>query len=205
MDQKDIMQKIGKKINAAREFRDKMSQRTLATRTGIKQTVMSRIERGKSAVSVPDLMRIAEALQLPILYFLPGASPFELTDEETILVTRLREIPEDLRKVIYDQAETAWKAGRQLAGLETLTASREEQDRMMLSGIIPPEHADYEKMYKIIAITLATAVDAETDQLIPLLKTGGGYENKHYWVKIFPPEDRTEGQAFIHYGQKPEA
>ena len=42
----------------------------------------------------------------------------------------------------------------------------------------------------------------DTHAILPLLKTGGVYENEHITATILPPEDRAEGKPFIDYRQK---
>jgi XRE family transcriptional regulator, regulator of sulfur utilization len=55
---------LGKNLRAAR-VRMKMSQEELASRSGIQQGEISRMEHGKRDPQVSTLIRLAEALEMP--------------------------------------------------------------------------------------------------------------------------------------------
>lgn len=201
MNEQELRAFMGDRIRTAREYTSDMSQRTLAARTGIKQTVLSRIERGLSAISAPDLMRISNALGLPVIYFFPGTAPFELSDREIALVTLYRDLPEDLKHLIYEQTESASNLYRQYASLNKQARTEDDLSNMMRNGIIPPE---FDSIYDLIAVTLAGLVGGNNHELLPILKSGGTYETDLFTVTIAPPEARTADKSFVDYKRKPE-
>ena len=67
MDQ-DAKKRVGDRVRRARLDLG-LKQEELAEILGTSQAVVSNIENGVSAISVPDLSRWAEALHKPIMYF----------------------------------------------------------------------------------------------------------------------------------------
>lgn len=55
----------GQKVRALRE-QHKLSGRALALRSGLDPTLISRIERGERDTSVKNLVRLADALGVPV-------------------------------------------------------------------------------------------------------------------------------------------
>lgn len=62
---------IGAKIKKAREEKF-LSQAGLGAKLGLTATAINYYEKGKRKIGIDDLLRLAEALAKPVLYFLPG-------------------------------------------------------------------------------------------------------------------------------------
>ncbi len=60
-----VLKQIGARINAARKMNGQ-SQQAVADAAGINREYLSRVERGTENVSILTLVRIAEALEIPI-------------------------------------------------------------------------------------------------------------------------------------------
>jgi DNA-binding XRE family transcriptional regulator/ActR/RegA family two-component response regulator len=60
---------IGQKIKEHRQSK-KLTQEELASKTGIKRTNIARIEAGKHSPSLETLERIAQAFNMPVVYFI---------------------------------------------------------------------------------------------------------------------------------------
>jgi transcriptional regulator with XRE-family HTH domain len=64
MEKEDINLRVGKIVRALRKHRD-MTMEVLGARCGRSKAAHFEIEKGMSAVSVPGLIKIAEALSVP--------------------------------------------------------------------------------------------------------------------------------------------
>lgn len=101
---------IGEKIKAAREERG-MPQEELAKAVYKNRVTISDYERGRTEISAYDLMRIAQALGKPLMYFFPPLKGIreiqanELTDRERELLQFFRQIQnEEGEKLVIQQA-----------------------------------------------------------------------------------------------------
>ncbi len=77
---------IGTRMQARRQVLG-VSLREIARRTGLSASFLSQVERGESNVSLDSLRKIAEALDVQILFFL-SAEAYSSSDEETVYVLR---------------------------------------------------------------------------------------------------------------------
>jgi transcriptional regulator with XRE-family HTH domain len=73
MDRDQFRRELGRRIAAWRSYRD-LSQLGLAAASGLKNTSISRWERGESPIDAEDLYLIAEALEVDIIELLPSES-----------------------------------------------------------------------------------------------------------------------------------
>ncbi|MBT7073832.1 MAG: helix-turn-helix transcriptional regulator [Anaerolineae bacterium] len=95
---------LAKKIRKARQD-SKMSQGALANRAHLRQSSISKIERGVRAVSSEEILYLSYALDKPINYFYQDFSAELGEDELTILekelIMHIRQLEhKDLRKLI---------------------------------------------------------------------------------------------------------
>jgi transcriptional regulator with XRE-family HTH domain len=60
-----VLKQIGARIKAARKTNE-LSQQSLADAAGINREYLSRVERGTENVSILTLVRIADALDIPV-------------------------------------------------------------------------------------------------------------------------------------------
>lgn len=94
MNEQDGKVWLGQQVRRARK-RLGLSQRELADRVGVSQIVVSNVENGISAISVPDLNKWSEALKQPVLYFVDG-SQSSLESQMRTLIARVHEDDQDL-------------------------------------------------------------------------------------------------------------
>ena len=73
--------KIGQRLQTIREGR-KMSQSEFADILSVSQSTYSRLERGETHVSIEELTRIAETLDIPIYELLPESTNFHQTNSD---------------------------------------------------------------------------------------------------------------------------
>ena len=71
-DEAQLAKRIGIRIKLAR-IKAGMMQKDLAEKVGMHPMSLSAIEGGRRGVSVPQLFALAEALNVPVSYFLTGA------------------------------------------------------------------------------------------------------------------------------------
>lgn len=77
---------IGTRMQQRRQVLE-ISLREVARRTGLSASFLSQVERGESNVSLDSLRKIAEALDVQILFFL-SAEAYPGADEATVYVLR---------------------------------------------------------------------------------------------------------------------
>jgi transcriptional regulator with XRE-family HTH domain len=75
---------IGSKIQQAREARG-LSQRQLARMVGCSQSALSNWEKGKRRLYLPQLQQLAQALEMPVDYFM------EVKQQENIIIPANRD------------------------------------------------------------------------------------------------------------------
>lgn len=82
----DKFNEIGNEIFKARKARNK-SQTELEKMTGIDRSKISRIERGtENSFYVWELLKLAEALQVPAIVLLEGEEAMELADSKNLSI-----------------------------------------------------------------------------------------------------------------------
>ena len=72
-----IESSVGSRLKHRREAVD-ISLRKLAQKTDLSASFISQVERGKANLSLNSLEKIADALEVPLLYFLSEESPYPL-------------------------------------------------------------------------------------------------------------------------------
>lgn len=107
---KDYRNLIGRLIKRFR-LQKGISQMGLAELIGVSYQQVQKYESGKSSISIERLLDIAEALDIPVIRFLPSGkevlseeeSPYsELTEEEKKLLELFRKIKDrNTRKAIF--------------------------------------------------------------------------------------------------------
>ncbi len=90
---------VGKKIREARKQKA-WTQGQLAGAVHVEPTTVSMWERGKRAPSLEMLVKIAEALDRPIGYFVPGH--FQAKDVNWLLMRSLSRQIRELQRVMYE-------------------------------------------------------------------------------------------------------
>lgn len=105
------MATIGQKIRELREKRG-MDQETLATKAGVTQAYISRVEKGRNNPTVPVLQKIAKALGVVNYNYF-----FEQPDEKNIPMLDLLDHldPEDKKFLIMEEAKGYITVSRELA------------------------------------------------------------------------------------------
>ena len=78
-----------------------MKQGVLAENLGLTQAVVSNVENGVSTIDVPDLLKWAEALGKPLMYFFSG----EALDYQQRALTVLGMVPEDRMEFVLQMIE----------------------------------------------------------------------------------------------------
>lgn len=81
---------LGQRIRQARE-RKGLSQEDLAHLIARDQRAVSEYENGKRGIAVTDLPNLAEALNVPLLYFYEGDS--SLDDLDSLMLQEMRRLP----------------------------------------------------------------------------------------------------------------
>src|ERR687884_1913435 len=67
---------VGERLRALRQFR-RCTLRTIAERSGLSESFLSQVERGRSSASIASLKRIADALGVSMAdLFEPGGPPW---------------------------------------------------------------------------------------------------------------------------------
>ena len=89
------LQLFGDRLRKARE-RLALTQEELAIRLGKNQNAISAYEKGRRAIRITELPRLAETLKVPIAYFFVEEYP--IYDEH--LISLLRQIPLERREEI---------------------------------------------------------------------------------------------------------
>lgn len=89
------MLRIGERVRAAR-LRHNLSQGDLENRTGLLRCYLSRVENGHTEPSLQTLVRIATALEMPLVDFFaePGettAQPPALNDQDFAFLAQMRQ------------------------------------------------------------------------------------------------------------------
>ncbi len=106
-------EKCPNRIREWRDRRDRMTMAVLAARSGISQQHLSRIETGKTSVSVDQLVRIAKALGVSVGELLsPEQNPLLPTPRQRNLLEKLDEGGEQA----FRTAEAVAEAQRPFAG-----------------------------------------------------------------------------------------
>lgn len=95
---------LGKKIRQAREHAG-LSQEQLGEVLGLGQRSMSEIENGKRRLAVAELPILAEALQVPILYFFTDV-PSTSSALDEVLLDLFHQLPsDDIRHLVLEMIQ----------------------------------------------------------------------------------------------------
>ena len=93
------VQLIGPKIRKMRKER-KLTQTDLASRIGIQQSDLSRMEKGEYRVSLDTLFRILAEFNVSISEFFDGVNKESLTPKDVKIVRDLKQLPSDARREV---------------------------------------------------------------------------------------------------------
>jgi transcriptional regulator with XRE-family HTH domain len=116
------IQLVGPKIRQLRKER-KLTQTELASRIGIQQSDLSRMEKGEYRVSLDTLFRILAVFDVSISEFFEDVNKESLTPRDVQLVRDLKRLPGSARREVEEFI--AFK--RQGAGSETPAAGKSSQ------------------------------------------------------------------------------
>lgn len=93
------VQLIGPKIRKMRKER-KLTQTDLASRIGIQQSDLSRMEKGEYRVSLDTLFRILAEFNVSISEFFDDVNKEALTPKDVKIVRDLKQLPSDARREV---------------------------------------------------------------------------------------------------------
>lgn len=93
------VQLIGPKIRKMRKER-KLTQTDLASRIGIQQSDLSRMEKGEYRVSLDTLFRILAEFNVSISEFFDDVNKESLTPKDVKIVRDLKQLPSDARREV---------------------------------------------------------------------------------------------------------
>ena len=85
---------VGKKIRRLRKER-RLTQNELATRIGIQQSDLSRIERGEYRVSLDTLFRMLAEFQVSVSEFFEEEASSNVSPREVLLVQQFNTLPDE--------------------------------------------------------------------------------------------------------------
>lgn len=123
------IQLVGPKIRQLRKER-KLTQTELASRIGIQQSDLSRMEKGEYRVSLDTLFRILSEFNVSISEFFDDVAKESLTPREVNLVRDIKHLPKDARREV--EAFVAFK--RTQASPRPIAAVASDEERRSGSG-----------------------------------------------------------------------
>ncbi|MEM1203534.1 MAG: helix-turn-helix transcriptional regulator [Acidobacteriota bacterium] len=123
------VQLIGPKIRKMRRER-KLTQTELATRIGIQQSDLSRMEKGEYRVSLDTLFKILTEFNVSIGEFFEDYAKDALTPKDVQIVRDLNQLPADARREV--EAFIAFKRSR--SGEDEGPAAADLDDLQRKSG-----------------------------------------------------------------------
>ncbi|RMH23475.1 MAG: XRE family transcriptional regulator [Acidobacteria bacterium] len=103
------VQLVGPKIRKLRKER-KLTQTELASRIGIQQSDLSRMEKGEYRVSLDTLFKILAEFNLSIGEFFEDVARESFTPRDVQLVRELKQLPNDARREV--EAFVAFKCAQ---------------------------------------------------------------------------------------------
>lgn len=95
------VQLVGRKIRQLRKER-KLTQTELATRIGVQQSDLSRMEKGEYRVSLDTLFRILAEFKLSIGEFFNDPNPEAVTPRDLQIMHSLKALDEKTRREVED-------------------------------------------------------------------------------------------------------
>lgn len=111
------VQLVGPKIRQLRKER-KLTQTELASRIGIQQSDLSRMEKGEYRVSLDTLFKILAEFNVSISEFFDDVAKQSLTPRDVQMVKEIRHLPDEARREIeafiaFKRAQAAHLAAAQ--------------------------------------------------------------------------------------------
>jgi transcriptional regulator with XRE-family HTH domain len=100
------VQLVGRKIRQLRKERH-LTQTDLATRIGIQQSDLSRMEQGEYRVSLDTLFRILAEFRVSMGEFFEGIASESLTPRDVQFLADLRQLDDEAQREVEDFV--AWK------------------------------------------------------------------------------------------------
>ena len=108
------VQLVGPKIRQLRKER-KLTQTKLASRIGIQQSDLSRMEKGEYRVSLDTLFKILAEFNVSISEFFDDVAKQQLTPRDVQMVREIRQLPGEARREI--EAFIAFKRAQSSRGI----------------------------------------------------------------------------------------
>ena len=139
---------VGERLRAIRRSR-RCTLRTVADRSGLSESFLSQVERGRSSASIASLRRIADALGVSI------ADLFELDSVPSPKVLRRGERPGLAFGVL---GRKLLLTPRRLENLEVFVGELEVGGS---TGAQPYAHGDSEELFYVVAGTVELQLDSE--------------------------------------------
>lgn len=118
------VQLIGPKIRKIRKER-KLTQTDLATRIGIQQSDLSRMEKGEYRVSLDTLFRILAEFDVSISEFFDDVAQEDITPRDVQVVRDLNGLTADARREV--EAFIEFKRNQKAAGGAKMAGSADEK------------------------------------------------------------------------------
>ena len=109
------VQLIGPKIRKMRKER-KLTQTELASRIGIQQSDLSRMEKGEYRVSLDTLFRILAEFNVSISEFFDDVNKEQMTPRDVRIMRDLKLLPAEARREV--EAFIAFKRSQRVTGIE---------------------------------------------------------------------------------------
>ena len=125
------VQLVGPKIRQLRKER-KLTQTDLASRIGIQQSDLSRMEKGEYRVSLDTLFKILAEFNVSISEFFEDVAKESMTPRDVRLVRDIKRLPNDARREV--EAFVAFKRSQDDPKPKATTPSPNEEELKSGSG-----------------------------------------------------------------------
>lgn len=125
------VQLVGPKIRQLRKER-KLTQTELATRIGIQQSDLSRMEKGEYRVSLDTLFKILAEFNVSISEFFDDVAKESLTPRDVRLVRDIKHLPGEARREV--EAFVAFKRTQRSGARPKPAASSDDEERKSGAG-----------------------------------------------------------------------
>jgi len=133
------VQLVGPKIRQLRKER-KLTQTDLASRIGIQQSDLSRMEKGEYRVSLDTLFKILGEFNVSISEFFGDVAKEDLTARDVKVVHDLKHLPGDARREV--EAFIAFKRTQNIREFKPSRLAAGATDRMMDREVMDREVMD---------------------------------------------------------------
>ena len=119
------VQIVGRKIRKLRKSR-RLTQTELASRIGIQQSDLSRMEKGEYRVSLDTLLKILAEFDLTMSQFFEAESEESFTPKHLVLVRQFNALDPEAKKEVEDYM--SFKQGRRVRPVPKVPGRKGEPD-----------------------------------------------------------------------------